>query len=82
MYCTYGGVHTGANEAVPAVTYMSQLFDHLGFDLLAEWYFVGQYVLEKHLDFNSTGRLGVIQGRPHADDLKAVAESVKGILKV
>jgi len=34
VYCTYGGVHTGVNEAVPAVKYMAQLFDHLGFDIL------------------------------------------------
>jgi hypothetical protein len=26
VYCTYGGVHTGINEAVPAVKYMGQLF--------------------------------------------------------
>ena len=82
VYCTYGGAHTGVNEAVPAVKYMAQLFDHLGFDILAEWYFVGAYVPEKFSDFNRIGRLGAIEGRPHADDLEAVAEFVKGILKV
>src|SRR5665648_469285 len=30
IYCTYGGAHTGANEAVPAVKFKGQLFDHLG----------------------------------------------------
>ena len=82
IYCTYGGVHTGVNEAVPAAKYMAQLFDHLGFDILAEWYFVGEYVPEKFMDFNSQGRMGAIAGRPHAEDLNAIGEQVKGILKM
>ena len=81
IYCSYGGVHTGINEAVPAVKYMGQLFDHLGFDLLAEWYFVGEYhgKLEK---FSDSGRLGDIQGRPNEADLRQVAQQVRGILSV
>lgn len=82
VYCTYGGAHTGVNEAIPAVKYMAQLFDHLGFEILDEWYVVGEYVPEKFKDFNLIGRLGDISGRPNADDLRAVAERVKGILKV
>jgi|LQYC01.1.fsa_nt_gi Flavodoxins len=82
VYCTYGGAHTGVNEAIPAVKYMAQLFDHLGFEILDEWYIVGEYVPEKFKDFNRSGRLGDIRGRPNADDLKAIAERVKGILKV
>jgi hypothetical protein len=35
VYCTYGGAHTGANEAIPAVKYMGQLLDHLGFEVVA-----------------------------------------------
>src|SRR5271157_2609710 len=38
VYCTYGGGHTGANEAVPVVKYMGQLFDHLGYEIIDEWY--------------------------------------------
>jgi len=82
VYCTYGGAHTGINEAIPAVKYMAQLFDHLGFGILDEWYFVGEYVPEKFKDFNLIGRLGDIRGRPNEDDLRVVAEKVKGILKV
>ena len=44
VYCTYGGAHTGVKEAIPAVKYMAQLFDHLGFMILDEWCFVGEYV--------------------------------------
>jgi flavodoxin len=82
VYCTYGGAHTGVNEAIPAVKYMAQLFDHLGFEILDEWYIVGEYVPEKFKDFNLSGRLGDIRGRPNADDFKAAAERVKEILKV
>lgn len=82
VYCTYGGAHTGVNEAVPAVKYMAQLFDHLGFDILAEWYLVGEYVPEKFGDFNKIGRMGAITGRPHAEDLSAIAEQVNGVLKM
>ena len=82
VYCTYGGAHTGINEAIPAVKYMAQLFDHLGFVILDEWYFVGGYVPEKFKDFNLIGRLGDIRGRPTADDLKVIAQKVTGILRV
>lgn len=82
VYCTYGGAHTGVKEAIPAVKYIAQLLDHLGFEILDEWYIVGEYVPEKFRDFNISGRLGDIRGRPNADDLKAIAERVKGILMV
>ena len=63
VYCTYGGVHTGINEAIPAVKYMGQLLDHLGYTIVGEWYVVGEYMgeLSKH---STGGRLGDIRGRP------------------
>lgn len=82
VYCTYGGVHTGINEAVPAVKYMAQLFDHLGFIILDEWYVPGEYVPEKMATFSEKGRMGDIRGRPDTHDLNVVAENVKGILNV
>ena len=80
IYCSYGGVHTGVNEAIPAVKYMGQLFDHLGFLVLDEWYVVGEYHPEKLKDFSVNGRMGDITGRPNEADLKDIAEKVKGIL--
>ncbi|NIA08934.1 MAG: flavodoxin [Nitrospiraceae bacterium] len=82
VYCTYGGVHTGVNEAIPAVKYMGQLFDHLGIEIVGEWYIVGEYLLKKHQGLSTKGRLGDIVGRPNSDDLKRVAEMVRGILRV
>jgi len=82
VYCTYGGVHTGVNEAVPAVKYMGQLFDHLGYTIVGEWYIVGEYGTEGLRDRSIGGRLGDIRGRPNEEDLRDVAERVRGILKI
>lgn len=81
VYCTYGGAHTGVNEAVPAVKFMGQLFDHLGFEIISEWYIVGEYHGKYH-EHSVGGRLGDIQGRPHAADLEDLAQKVIGVLRV
>ncbi|HHD64484.1 MAG TPA: flavodoxin [Desulfobulbaceae bacterium] len=82
IYCTYGGVHTGINEAIPAVKYMGQLFDHLGFEILDEWYFIGEYQPEKIREMSLNGRLGNITGRPNETDLQEVEQKVRGIMRV
>ncbi|WP_320170225.1 hypothetical protein [Maridesulfovibrio sp.] len=81
VYCTYGGSHTGINEAVPAVKYMGQLFDHLGFTNAAEWYVPGAYHVPKLHHHNTQGRLGDISNRPNENDLASIAEKVKGLIK-
>jgi hypothetical protein len=81
VYCTYGGVHTGVNEAIPAVKFMGQLYDHLGYNIVGEWYIVGEYKTERFRDSSIGGRLSDIRGRPTTKDLEEVAEKVKGILK-
>lgn len=82
VYCTYGGAHTGVNEAVPAVKYMGQLFDHLGYAIVAEWYVIGEYKPENMSGHSVAGRLGDIRGRPNEEDLRDVAERVKGVLRI
>jgi hypothetical protein len=83
VYCTYGGAHTGVNEAVPAGKFMGQLFDHLGFEIVAEWYYIGEYPGQGRMkDFSTRGPLGDITGRPNEADLADVAERVKGVLRV
>ncbi len=83
VYCTYGGAHTGVNEAIPAVKYMGQLLDHLGFEVAAEWYVVGEYPAKgRFQEYSLGGRLGNIEGRPNDADLNEVAEKVTGILRV
>jgi multimeric flavodoxin WrbA len=83
VYCTYGGAHTGVNEAIPAVKYMGQLLDHLGYEIAAEWYVVGEYPGKGRFQgFSAGGRLGNIEGRPNDADLKEVAERVTGVLRM
>jgi hypothetical protein len=82
VYCTYGGAHTGVNEAIPAVKYMGQLLDHLGYTIVGEWYVVGEYKTERLRDRSMDGRLGDIRGRPNEEDLRQVAEKVTGILRI
>jgi flavodoxin len=79
-YCTFGGSHTGVNEAIPAVRYMGQLFDHLGFTNAAEWYVPGAYHVPKLKHHNTEGRLGDITNRPNEQDLASIAEKVKGLI--
>ena len=81
IYVTYGGFHTGVNEAVPCVKNIGQLFDHHGFYIIDEWYIVGAFIPKKMQAFNSSGRLGDINGRPNKADLKEVYEKTIGILK-
>ena len=82
VYCTFGGSHTGINEAVPAVKFMGQLFDHLGYTIVGEWYIVGEYRTEQMKGRSLDGRLGDIRGRPNEQDLFDVAEKVKGVLNI
>ncbi len=82
VYCTYGGVHTGTNEAIPAVKYMGQLFDHLGYTIVAEWYVIGEYNPERMRSHSASGRLGDIRGRPSEEDLRDVAGKGKGVLRI
>jgi hypothetical protein len=82
-YCTYGGAHTGVNEAIPAVKYLGQLLDHLGYEVVAEWYIIGEYPGKGRLKgYSAGGRLGNIEGRPNEADLADVAERVAGVLRM
>ena len=82
VYCTYAGVHTGIHEAVPAIKFTGQLFDHLGFVVVAEWYFIGDFKTEQMKHLNAAGRMGDITGRPDEHDLKEVEELVTAIVNV
>lgn len=81
VYCTYGGSHTGVNEAVPVVKYMGQLFDHLGFEIIDEWHIVGEFH-GKYQHLSASGRLGDIHGRPNEADLQNISQKVIGIMSV
>ena len=74
VFCTYSGPHTGLREAIPACKYMGQFFEHLGFDLVSEWYVVGEF--HGNVDYSTKGQLGDIRGRPNMQDLAKVEHNV------
>ena len=78
-YCTYSGPHTGIREAIPAVKYMEQFFEHLRFSVLGEWYIVGEFKGNEIL--STKGALGDIRGRPNKEDLLEVERKVEELLK-
>jgi hypothetical protein len=61
---------------------MGQLFDHLGYTIMAEWHIVGEYKTERLQGHSVAGRLGDIRGRPNEQDLREVAAKVTGILQI
>ena len=70
VFCTYSGPHCGIEEAIPTGKYLCQFFAHLGFDVKAEWYEVGEF--HEWRAGSVKGRLGDIRGRPNEEDLALV----------
>jgi len=68
IFCTYSGPHTGINEAIPAGIYAGQFFEHLGIQVVDEWYIVGEF--HGNEEASTRGRLGDIRGRPTEEDLQ------------
>lgn len=62
--------------------FLGQLLDHLGFEIVAEWLFEGEYNSEGYKHFSVDGRMGDITGRPNEDDLRRVGALVTGVLQV
>jgi flavorubredoxin len=79
VFCTYSGPHTGIKEATPAGDYMGQFFEHLGFQVAAIWYIVGEF--HGREDMSTKGRLGDIRGRPNAKDLAEIEDNVLALVK-
>ncbi len=70
VFCTYSGPHTGIDEAIPAMKFMRQFFEHLGFDVREEWYVVGEF--HGNELYSTKGKLGDIRGRPDSQDLTMI----------
>lgn len=79
VFVTYSGPHTGIDEAIPAGKHLGQFLAHLGFDVLAEWYVVGEFHgREEH---STKGRLSDIRGRPNQEDLADVESKTSEVVK-
>ena len=79
VFCTFSGPHTGIREAIPAGKYVGQFFEDLGFNVLDEWYVVGEF--HGREDNSTKGRMGDIRGRPNPEDLKKVKEDTTRLLR-
>lgn len=77
IFCTYSGPHTGIHEAIPAGKYAGQFFDHLGFNVLDEWYIIGEYHGSE--ERSTKGRLGNIKGRPNEEDLRKIKKDAASL---
>lgn len=79
VFCTYSGPRTGVDEATPAGKTMRQYFEHFGFNVLGEWYVIGEF--HGREDMSTLGRFGDIRGKPTADELAKIKEDAQQIAK-
>ena len=77
IFCTYSGPHTGLNEATPAVKYMGQFFEHIGFTIIDEWYVLSEF--HGWEEGNIKGRMGDIRGKPTEEDLLRIRKDAEVI---
>ena len=78
-FCTYGGGHTGYNEAEPMLKHIGQYFEHEGIRVVDHIAVVGVFP-EAEESYNTEGRYGDIRRRPDEHDLSEVEGRVRGIL--
>ena len=78
-FCTYGGGHTGYNEAEPMLKHIGQYLEHEGIRVVDHIAVVGVFP-EAEESYNTEGRYGDIRRRPDEHDLSEVEGRVRGIL--
>jgi flavodoxin len=79
-FCTYGGAHTGYNEAEPMLKHIGQHFEHEGIRVVDYMAVIG-FFPEADKAYNTKGRFGDIRERPNVQDLNEVEWKVRGILR-
>jgi hypothetical protein len=81
IFITYSGPHTGLGEAVPAGKYIGQFFEHLGFNIVGEWYILSQFNISPPTmdNANTEGRMGDIRGKPNPEDLQKIKQDAKAL---
>jgi flavodoxin len=77
IFCTYSGPHTGIDEATPAGKTMRQYFEHFGFNVVGEWYVVGEFHGREEL--STLGKLGDIRGKPTVQELAKIKADAQKI---
>jgi flavodoxin len=72
VFVTYSGTHTGIDEATPVGKDIGQYFEHIGFQVVAEWYVLSEFHSSK--EPNREGRLGDLRGKPDAEQLQNIKD--------
>ncbi len=75
IFCTFSGPHTGLDEALPCGKYVGQFFEHLGIDVLDEWYVLGEF--HGSVENSTKGRMGDISGKPTPEELRKLSEKAE-----
>ena len=77
IFVTYSGPHTGLDEATPVGKYMRQFFEHIGFNVIGEWYILSEF--HGSLENSTQGRMGDIRGKPTKEDLAKIKEDAESL---
>jgi len=77
IFVTYSGPHTGIDEATPAGKDMCQFFEHIGFNIIDEWYVLSEF--HGSLENSTKGRMGDIRGKPTEEDLQKIKEDANRV---
>lgn len=79
VFVTYSGPHTGIDEATPVGKDIRQYFEHLGFNVIDEFYVLSEF--HGSLENSTLCRLGDIRGKPTAEQLQVIKDDAKRIGK-
>lgn len=79
VFVTFSGPHVGVDEAYPAGKLLLQEFEHLGFDVKGEWYFVSEF--HGWAEGSTVGKMGDIRGRPNGKDLALIEKKTVELVK-
>jgi flavodoxin len=77
IFVTYSGPHTGIEEATPVGKDIRQFFEHLGFNVIDEWYVLSEF--HGSLENSTKGRMGDIRGKPTKEDLQKIKKDAKRV---
>jgi flavodoxin len=80
IFVTYSGPHTGIDEATPAGKYIRQFFEHIGFNVIDEWYILSEF--HSSLENSMKGRMGDIRGKPTSEELQKIKEDTKRVVSM
>jgi multimeric flavodoxin WrbA len=80
VFVTYSGPHTGINEATPVGKDIAQYFEHIGFNIIDEWYILSEF--HGSLEDSTLGRLGDVRGKPTVEQLQVIKDDAKRIGKL